>query len=503
MISRFIILVFLMLGFPFTSNASGKPTNTLPKKKIQATQSMTAMPPQRALAQDSIGNAPLKVEDFLEKERAAFENSNARQVLARAAKEADLQLRINQSQDPWSITNNTTTSKTDQSSSTQMYGNKTTLAYSLKEGFGFQTYFDKQDSSNHAASPSTSWNTYGASASYEFMKTGKGYQESISIADLQAKITKIGVENSYLSQLSNTIDQSINLYVQHCKLRDTQMMESMMMQTVKIAEVQLASKAIDIQDYLRINDLYLSFQRSIQSALIGIVSSEQTFAAISDESAVIAKSLTGKNLECEKINQESQNLIAPKRDNIDELINQHPQMISLDLQRDQAKRNLSSYQISRLPAIQGSAGLDKYNPDSPYTSYDNMSVGLNVIYNFGSDDYKYNRLLYSKRVGDIDFTAKATYAQLMGQITQLYETMANQANFAKIAKLSLDNSEKLLKVTQTRQAVGVINSDGIYSAYSNFSASIQALRDLWASYKTSELHLVEIKKSIERTKKLK
>lgn len=443
------------------------------------------------------------VEQFVTAERQAYEKSSARIILSRSEKEADLQNVIAKVQDPWAVSNVSTGTRTPDFGKPDVYENKTILQYTRKEGYSFSAYAGVADAANRDADPTRSWQTYGASVGYEFLKTNRSFQESIKLTELAGKIAKLNAEIGYLGQVSSVNDAALSLFTQHCRLRDTQRLESLMVQTMKIAEAQLASRSIDIQDYLRMNDLYLSFQRSIQSAQSNIADSENGFAAYSEENFDIARALPSKQLDCDKILQDSAALVAPAREDVNELIHLHPSMVSLSVRREEGKKNLDVYDISRLPSLQASLGADRYNPGMGQDAYTNSYISLTFSYSFSGDSYKYNKIEYVKKVGDVDYLEKQTAAQLRGQITQLYDSMANEANLASIAKKSLENSARNLQVTRTRQDIGAINAEAAYSAYSSYSASIQAMRDLWLGYKVSQFRLAEIKNSIERTRRVK
>lgn len=275
-----------------------------------------------------------------------------------------------------------------------------------------------------------------------------------------------------------------------------------MQQTMNVAEIQLAANTIGMQDYLRINDLFLSFQKGTETIHKQIFDVENYFQSIDNDLSSFVKSLAQKNLYCQDIiNKAFQN----ENNNslkVDYLIHQHPKIMSLDLQKESLKKINLLYKASRWPSLNIYTELDNYAYRNSTGTINNAQAGFVISYNFHGESFDAQTTFYNRKIQLLDLQKKQSIADTTYELTQAHDSMMTQLKLYPLIKKSIDNASEMVKIIQTQQAVGMINADAIYSAYSNYSNALESAKDIWLVYKIAELKLNNIKQINDKVKNI-
>jgi hypothetical protein len=494
--SRFAVVIFLglVLQSPISSAADsiskdkGNNQSSDQNSDVESLETESVF----SLNKKKLGN--LSLSDFLRSQESFFEQSDSRALLKRKNNSAEISEKLEVNFDPWKVSNTTRTGTANYYDKFNSLQNTTTLKYETPQGLSAESFAKITEPIGSSSSLSSS-DSVGASVNYEFNKTPKQYEYTETIAKTQKLATKLEIQGSYIDQLENFILNSISLYVQHCKLADKKNLEELVLQTLKIADAQLAAKSIDVQDHLRIKDLYLSFQREIQALEDAILQSERSLTSISANSAEYLKDMHSKNIDCETMLTEGKSIKAPDNRQNDLLIKQNSSIAVMRRKIDLARLQELAYKNRSKASLQWTAGIDVAGIRIPSQRTENLFIGLNYSYEIPEKLNKLKRLNLGREVQDLTIQMKLNEDSLRSKILQLSQSIKSLAGISEIVKQTHQNSLKSLQVLKIRQDLGIINANNVYSAYSNYASSLSAIRDLWQNYKTSILKLENLEKN--------
>ncbi len=449
-----------------------------------------------------VGEEVLSLASFMASQDKNFEESETSNLLNRKTKLAEINEKAAVAYDPWSLSDTVTVRSGQNYDRADRLQNRGQIKYQSPKGTSAEAYFEIAEPIGGSNYFGRSTDSVGLSLGYEFNKSARAYDITKRSALNQKMLSKLELVGSYYDQKENYMVNSLILYVQHCKLRDKQTLESLVKQTLMLAEVRLASKSIDVQDYIRITDLALSYQREIQTLLDGIYQSERSLFSITPEIMIHLKSIEIKKLDCERILEEAQNLALPPEVKSDEWVSFNASILALQRRIELAALSLRSQLNTIRPSLQWIAGVDARELRVASDRQENLYVGFKFDYNIPEKQAENKIIALEREVQNLSSQKKISEDSLRSKIIQLVDSMRSVHNFSSIAKKAYQNNIKGLKVTQTRQEIGMINANDVFAAYSNLSSSISALRDLWQNYRVSKIRLEMMENNYKRSKVL-